>query len=293
MSLSMSSFCPRPARSSRRIETSTREPTRQGLHLSAGFVSVKLRHADGNGGNVGIVVHHDNAARPQHRTSLFAGIVVEFQPRCLVGRQDGGGYSADDHGLEASVHASGGLDDRLQRRTEWIFVNAGALHVTGDAEDFRAGVAGGPDFLERLRTGRNNPRHTGEHLDVVDDCRASVGALDSGEREFKAGVAALALDRLEPQAARASTVDSVNCPSAVVRPGVMPSNSTDFSRTLSAPNMPQQYCALGRASSPAAVGNEGVSYRHCDQVPFIHPFPISPHRLSAPVFLPRGQGHHW
>ena len=84
----------------------------------------------------------------------------------------------------------------LERVTHGQLVDAGALHVAGDAEESRSAVALGAELGVRLAAHQQNVRRAGDGFGVVDDGGAAVQADDGGEGRLDAGHAALAFEGL-------------------------------------------------------------------------------------------------
>src|SRR5690606_21099251 len=110
--------------------------------------------------------------------------------------------SSRDDRLERLIiteHSAAVLFEKLAHRdADGRLVDAGLLHVTGDAIEPRATVAGetaprGPG----LATDVDDVRDGRDRLEVVDDRRHAEGALDRRKGRLEARLAALALERLQ------------------------------------------------------------------------------------------------
>src|SRR5690606_18337876 len=110
--------------------------------------------------------------------------------------------------LIITKHSAAVLFDELAHRdADGRLVDAGLLHVTRDAIEPRATVAGetaprGPG----LATDVDDVRDGRDRLDVVDDRRHAEGALDRRKGRLEARLAALALERLQQRCLFAADV---------------------------------------------------------------------------------------
>ena len=98
------------------------------------------------------------------------------------------------------------VDQSAGRDAELDLVVAGPLHVAGDRDDLGAGRLLGAEALEPVGARGDDVRHVGERLDVVDQGRPVVEALDGREGRLQPRVAALALERVEQSGLLAADV---------------------------------------------------------------------------------------
>src|SRR5215472_1800115 len=108
---------------------------------AAGFVRVEVHDAARHIHHAGVFVDDDHAARAEHGTGLGDGVVVHGDIN-FVGFEDRAGASARDDGLQflPAAHAAGHfIDELLHVHAERNLIDAGLVHVAGDAE--KAGTA--------------------------------------------------------------------------------------------------------------------------------------------------------
>ena len=99
------------------------------------------------------------------------------------------------------------LDQMAHRDAVRRLVRARPHDVAGEAEDARAGrVRRRTDLRVLLRPELEHLRHVRDRLDVVDQRRRRVEALDRGERRLRSRLPALAFERLEQRRLLAADV---------------------------------------------------------------------------------------
>ena len=132
--------------------------------------------------------------------ALRHALGVERDALDLRGGQDRRRAAARDDRLQrlAAEHAAGVLVDQLGERVAGgPLVEAGELDVPGEAVQPCAGRLLRADRRVLGAAVHEDPRHGGERLDVVDDRRALVEALDRGERRLVARQPLAALERVD------------------------------------------------------------------------------------------------
>ena len=154
------------------------------------------------------VVGDDDRARAEHRARLGHRLERVGQVELGLGQHRGRGAARKPRLDLAAVGraAREALDDLAGRDPELDLVVAGALDAARDRDDLRPGRLLGPEVLEPLGAVVDDVGDVGEGLDVVDQRRAAVEALDRGERGLQARVAALALERVEQRRLLAADV---------------------------------------------------------------------------------------
>ena len=131
------------------------------------------------------------------------------QVEALLGGEDRGGGAAGVEGLDLAPleRAAGEVVDQLPGRDpELDLVVAGPPDAAGDRDHLGPRRLLGPEPLEPLGPVGDDPRHVGEGLDVVDQRRPAVEALDRRERRLQPRVAALAFERVEQRRLLAADV---------------------------------------------------------------------------------------
>ena len=176
--------------------------------LAARLVPVELRQAQRDGHDRDGVVDHDDRPGAQHRAGLGHVLEVVGQVEVLLG-QDRGRRAAREPGLHAPSRgraARQAADDLPRGDAQLDLVVAGALHVAGDRDDLRARRALGPELLEPIRAVHDDVRDVAERLHVVDQRGPLVETLVGRERGLQAGIAPLALERVEERRLLAADV---------------------------------------------------------------------------------------
>src|SRR5581483_34537 len=95
------------------------------------------------------------------------------------------------------IPAGMALDQLLHRDRHRLFDIARLVHVAGNAEDFRAGVARPADRGEPRRAALEDRRRDGDGLDVVDRRRAAVEPDLGRERRLQPRLALAPLEAFE------------------------------------------------------------------------------------------------
>ena len=170
-----------------------------GRALAARLVVVEARGPQRQFGNRDGVVADDDRARAQHRARLRHRLEGVGQVEVLAG-QDRGRRAAREPDLDLAPLAGPArevVDDLPRGDAELDLVVAGALDVARDRDDLGAGGLLGPDRRVPLGAAVHDVRHVHQRLDVVDQRRPAVEALDRRERRLQARVAPLALERVE------------------------------------------------------------------------------------------------
>ena len=153
-------------------------------------------HADG-------LIHDDDAARAGHRVEglLFERVEVVLHVE-LVGPEHGaGGAAGDDRTDGTAVERAAAVevaeDDVAERDAVGDLVGSGPLHLARDLHNLGAAVLLRPLRSPPLRATLDDERYAGDALHVVHHGGASEDADHSGERGLEAGLAGLALERLD------------------------------------------------------------------------------------------------
>src|SRR5262249_48726072 len=137
--------------------------------LAAGLVTEELRDAAEDGDERLLVVEHHHDARAK-RSSDLARVLEGQRHRDLVGRDEHARRAAEQHGLDptAPANAAGLGDERVELHAERLFIEAGALHMAGQAEEPRARrpLRAGPAILRGAQ--RDNGQYVEQRLHVVD-----------------------------------------------------------------------------------------------------------------------------
>src|SRR4029077_16062507 len=108
--------------------------------------------------------------------------------------------AARDHALERLAvedAAADIVDQILQRKSHWQFVESRFVHVTRQAEEFGPRTFLGTDRFIPIRAAVDDMRDIRQRLDIVDDGRRSERALNRRERRTVARICAPALERFE------------------------------------------------------------------------------------------------
>ena len=145
--------------------------------LSATLVFVKGRQSRDGPDDVCALVHDDDGRRAQPRLAVLEGVKVH---QLLVADrfgEDGRGRAAGDDGLEvvpATPDATGVLLNQLLQRNRHFFLHgAGVVNVTGNAEEFRPGVALTTERVEPIGATADDGRSDGDRFNVGDGGWAS------------------------------------------------------------------------------------------------------------------------
>ena len=158
----------------------------------------------------GLVEHHDRAGAEHDAERLLHEVHVERRVEVLVAAGEPlRRRAARDEELDLAVLADAArepVDQVAERHAELDLVVAGLVHVARHREDARAGRAVDAELGVLLAAHLHDVRHRRQRLDVVDDGRLRVEALDRGERRPDARHAALALERLEQRGLLAADV---------------------------------------------------------------------------------------
>src|SRR5215216_589533 len=189
-----------------------------GRALPARLVAIELRGLERDVDDRDGVVDDDDRAGPEHRPGLRHRLEVVGQVEVLVGpRQHRRARAARIPELDrAPVLGTAGeaVDDVARRDPELDLVVARSLDASRDRDDLGAGRALGPDLGVLGAAHPQDDRGGHQRLDVVDQRRALVEALDGGERRLQARITALALERVEQRGLLAADVRA----SAAVHP---------------------------------------------------------------------------
>ena len=176
--------------------------------LPARLVVVEARRAQRQLGDRDRVVGDDDRPRAEHRARV--GHRLEAVGEVELGRgQDRRRGAAREPCLDlAPVGRAAGepVDQLAGGDPELDLVVAGPLHAARDRDDLGAGRLLGAEPLEPLGAVGDDVGHVGQRLDVVDQGRPAVEALDRRERRLEARVAALSLERVEQRRLLAADV---------------------------------------------------------------------------------------
>ena len=154
------------------------------------------------------VVGDDDRARAQHRAGLGHRLEGVRQVELVLGQHRRRG-AAGKPGLHppALGGAAGEAEDELARRDPQLdLVVARPLHAPGDRDHLGPRRLLGAEALEPVGAVVDDVGEVGERLDVVDQRRAAVEALDGRKRRLQPRVAALALERVEERRLLAADV---------------------------------------------------------------------------------------
>ncbi len=155
------------------------------------------------------VVGDDDRAGAEHRARFGHRLEAVGEVHALRGGEHRGGGAAGVEGLDlvAGLGAAGEAVDQLAGRDpELDLVVAGTADAAGDRDDLGPGRLLGAEALEPVGALGDDPRHVGERLDVVDQRRPAVEALDRREGRLQPRVAALALERVQQRRLLAADV---------------------------------------------------------------------------------------
>ena len=192
--------------------------------LPARLVVVEARRAQGQLGDRDRVVGDDDRPRAEHRARL--GHRLEAVGEVELGRgQDRRRGAAREPRLDLAPvgRAAGEPVDQLPGGDpELDLVVAGPLDAARDRDDLGAGRLLGAEPLEPLGAVGDDVGHVGQGLDVVDQGRPSVEALDRRERRLEARVAALSLERVEQRRLLAADVGAGAAVDDHLDPGPLP-----------------------------------------------------------------------
>src|SRR5580704_3311556 len=164
---------------------------------AAGFMRVEMHDAAGQINHAGVFVIHDHAAGTEHRTGLGQGVIVHGHVD-LVASQQGARTAARDNGfnlLAAGNATSDFIDELTHVHAEWNFVNAGLVHVPGDAQQARAAVLWRASLRVCIAAFQDDGWYRAERFHVVNDGGAAIQADDGREGRLDARIAALAFQR--------------------------------------------------------------------------------------------------
>src|SRR5262249_42071425 len=160
---------------------------------------VELHDAQRELDHASLVVDDYHAARAQEFAAPAERVKVHVHLPGFLGGQDKRGRSAGHYGLQlapigyASAHV---IDHLLERIAERKLIYARLVDVPAQAEEARATVLGRTIIGELLPAHKNDVRHGGDGLHVVDDRRPAPKADHGKEGRPYARDAALAFERL-------------------------------------------------------------------------------------------------
>ena len=183
-------------------------PLAAGCALAARLVVVEARRAQRHVGDRDAVVGDDDRARAQHRAGLRHRLEAVGEVEVVGGQHRGGGAARIERlHLAALLGTAGEVEDDLARRDPQLdLVVARPPDAARDRDDLGPRGLLGAEALEPLGAVGDDVGDVGEGLDVVDQGRAPVEALDRGEGGLQPGVAALALERVEQRRLLAADV---------------------------------------------------------------------------------------
>ncbi len=174
-------------------------PSRHGHALAARLMGVELGHLHRHLEHGVRVVDDDDRARAEHRSRLGHAVEVVGEVEIVPG-QHRCARAAREPELDLAAlgrPAGQAVDDLPRRGAELDLVVARPLHVAGHRHQLGAGRGLGAELGVLLAAHPEDVGNGGQRLDVVDQRRAVVQALDGGEGRLQARVAALALERVE------------------------------------------------------------------------------------------------
>ena len=167
---------------------------------AAAFMRVELHDAQRGLHHVGVFVHDDHAARPEHRSPPSPA------SRNPSATSHSSAFSTG-HDEPPGITAFNFLPPRIPPPTSSIIcasgeaqrqlIDAGLVHMPGEAEQPRAAVLRRAERRERRAAIANDRRHRAERLDVVQHRGALERAGDRRKRRPDARDAALAFERFE------------------------------------------------------------------------------------------------
>lgn len=169
--------------------------------LAARLVMVKLAETGDGADNVGGLVHHDDSGRAETGLRVLEGVKVHELVVADVLGEDGGGRATGDDSLEvvpAADDTAAVLVDKLAKRDGHLLLDSGGVvDVARDTEELGTGVALATERVEPTSTATDDGRGDSNGLDVGDGGRATEDTNASREWGLQAGLAGLALERLD------------------------------------------------------------------------------------------------
>jgi len=168
--------------------------------LAARLVVVELAETGDGADDVGGLVHDNDCGRTETGLRVLEGVEVHELLVADVLGEDGGGRATGDDGLEvvpAADDTTAVLVDELTERDGHLLLNGGGVvDVAGNTEELGTGVALTTERVEPTSTATDDSRGDSDGLDVGDGRRATEDTDGSREWGLQAGLAGLALERL-------------------------------------------------------------------------------------------------
>ena len=184
-------------------------PLAAGRALAAGLVVVEARGPQRQLHDRGGVVADDDRAGSEHRARLLHRLEAVRQVEPLLGGQDRRRGAAREEALDLAAlgRPAGEPVDQLPGRDPQLdLVVAGPLDAARDRDHLRPRRLLGSEALEPIGAGGDDVGDVRKRLDVVDQGRPAVEALDRGEGRLQPRVAALSLERVEQRRLLAADV---------------------------------------------------------------------------------------
>ena len=179
-----------------------------GNAFAAGFVAIELDGGEGHVKHARGVVANDDGAGAEHGSHIGESLEIEahvgHSGGKVAGRRAGGSKSLE---LTASGKATGNAEDHIANGdAQRHFEDAGIDDVAGDANEFEATRTVGGNGFVPVNAAREDLRHIGESLDVVDDGGLLEKAGLAGEGRLVAGLGAMAFDGFQERGFLAADV---------------------------------------------------------------------------------------
>jgi len=168
--------------------------------LAAGLVVVELAETGDGADDVGGLVHDDDGGRAETGLRVLEGVEVhELVVADVLGENRSGRATRDDslEVVPAANDTSAVLVDELAERDGHLLLDGGrVVDVAGDTEELGTSVALATERVEPASTATDDGRGDSDGLDVGDSGRATKDTNGSREWGLQAGLAGLALERL-------------------------------------------------------------------------------------------------
>ena len=146
--------------------------------LAARLVVVEVAQALKGFNHAHVFVHDDNRAGTQHRAGFGNRVIVHIGLHHDIGRQHGRGRTTGNNGFKffTAAHTTRHFQDFSKRRTQWHFIVARTLDMTGNTEQFSTACIRNTFIGKCLSAVTDNEGDGGERFGIVDGSRFAVQA---------------------------------------------------------------------------------------------------------------------
>src|SRR5882724_7838334 len=156
--------------------------------LAAGLVREESGKVQRRPHHAGGFIHNDHAARAEQASRRLDRFIVQINFFDFLGPQHGHGSATGNHAFEffAARHATAILFKKLfERITHFQLVDAGLGDMTADAEELRPLAFLCANGGISRRGALNDPRQSGQRLDIVHHRRTTEKAMGRRKRRLQ------------------------------------------------------------------------------------------------------------